>query len=395
MSQPVVFKVRAAAVVAPRMPRAFEAPQRSAGTAPDDPFLPPGLVRIAQVLDLTPTARSGPGGQTEHAMAADEGQVVVLELPEGVTVITHPANLRDTLQRIDPAAVDASGALVFDQALRTRGVAMRGALGDAVVGGLGSLVSRIYTLTVGQAADPIIDAAKRKACEWLGEKSEDKIERYADLGVSWVGTKALMWAVEHRLKRDPGLYRFAQGELTEPLLPGNARLLEDAKAGPLLVMIHGTGSSTQASFDDLNGSASGFWKPVEDRYGPRVFGFEHRTLSESPIDNALQLAQALPEGATLHLLTHSRGGLVGDLLCLDNFSALIDGYALDAASLGEADAAERERITKELLRAHAEQRGALRDPITRVCLAQVHLPGAAIIARRSEQQVFTQGPEAQ
>ena len=360
MSQPVVFKVRAAAVVAPRMPRVFEAPQRSAGVAPDDPFLPPGLVRIAQVLDLTPTARSGPGGQTEHAMAADEGQVVVLELPEGVTVITHPANLHDTLQRIDPAAVDASGALVFDQALRTRGVAMRGALGDAVVGGLGSLVSRIYTLTVGQAADPIIDAAKRKACEWLGEKSEDKIERYADLGVSWVGTKALMWAVEHRLKRDPGLYRWSQGELTEPLLPGNARLQEDAKAGPLLVMIHGTGSSTQASFDDLNGSASGFWKPVEDRYGPRVFGFEHRTLSESPIDNALQLAQALPEGATLHLLTHSRGGLVGDLLCLDNFAPLIDGYAMDAAGLGEADAAERERIAKELLTAHAEQRAALR-----------------------------------
>ena len=137
MSQPVVFKVRAAAVLAPRMPRAFEAPQRSAGTQVDDPFLPPGLVRIAQVLDLTPTARSGPGGQTEHAMAADAGQVVVLELPEGVTVITHPANLHDTLQRIDPAAVDASGALVFDQALRTRGVAMRGALGDAVVGGLG------------------------------------------------------------------------------------------------------------------------------------------------------------------------------------------------------------------------------------------------------------------
>ena len=360
MSQPVVFKVRAAAVATPRMPRAFETVQRSSHLVQDDPFLPTGLLRIDQVLDLTPTARSGPGGDTEHALAADAGQVVVLELPEGVTVITHPANLRDTLQRIDPDAVDASGALVFDKALRSRGLAMRGKFGDAVVGGLGSLVSRIYTLTVGQAADPITEAAKRKACEWIGEKAEDKIARYADLGVSWAGTKALMWAVESRLKREPGLYRWSQGELIEPLLPGNARLQEDAKAGPLLVLIHGTGSSTQASFDDLNSASSSFWKPFEDRYGRRVLAFEHRTLSESPIDNALQLAQALPEGATLHLLTHSRGGLVGDLLCLDNFAPLIDGYALDAASLGEADPAERKRITQELLTAHAEQRAALR-----------------------------------
>ncbi len=361
MSDPVLFKVRAAAVLTPRLPRSFEATQRSAGDITDDPFLPKGLLRVDQVLDLTPTARSGPGGDTEHTLAADEGQVVLLELPEGVTVITHPANLHDTLQRIDPTAIDASGALVFDQALRSRGVAMRGALGDAVVGGLGSLVSRVYTLTVGHAADPIIDAAKRKACEWIGEKAEDKIEQYADLGVSWAGTKALMWAIECRLKRDPGLYRWSHGELTELLEPGDPQLQIDARIGPLLVLIHGTGSSTQASFDELQSASASYWKPLADRYANRVLAFEHRSLSESPVDNALQLARALPEGATLHLVTHSRGGLVGDLLCLENFDKLIDGYALDAATLGEADQAERARITQELLSAHAEQRQALRE----------------------------------
>jgi len=45
---------------------------------------------------------------------------------------------------------------------------MRGSVGDAMAEGLNSIVSQIYTLTVGQPGDPIIDAAKRKACEWLG-----------------------------------------------------------------------------------------------------------------------------------------------------------------------------------------------------------------------------------
>ncbi len=51
-------------------------------------------------------------------------------------------------------------------------------------------------------------------------------------------------------------------------------------------------------------------------YGDDIFAFEHRTLTEGPIANALALARALPEDARLHLVTHSRGGLIGELLCL-------------------------------------------------------------------------------
>ena len=35
----------------------------------------------------------------------------------------------------------------------------------------------------------------------------------------------------------------------------------------------------------------------------------------SPIENALELAGKLPDSARLHLVSHSRGGLVGELLC--------------------------------------------------------------------------------
>ena len=35
------------------------------------------------------------------------------------------------------------------------------------------------------------------------------------------------------------------------------------------------------------------------------------------MQNALDAARLLPEGAQLHLVTHSRGGLIGELLCLN------------------------------------------------------------------------------
>ncbi len=380
MSSPVQFKVRAAVMgtsrsfnagadpnkpAALRLPRIFETTQRSANVIDQDPFLPAGLLRVDAALDLGPTARSGPGGQNEQTLRPVQGQVMVLELPEGVTLISHPANLRDVLQRINPNAIDADGALKLDEALRERstmtGTSVGTNAGAATRGSVSDWISGIFQMSVGTDDDPLIEAAKRKACEYIGEKAEEKVAQYADLGVSWAGTKALMWAIETRLKRDPGLYRWSGGELTERLDSGHPQLQADAKAGPLLVLIHGTGSSTQGSFDDLQSVSATYWRGFEQRYGNRVLALEHRSLSESPIDNALQLARALPIGAVVHLVTHSRGGLVGDLLCLEKFDDLIDGYALDAATLGEADPEERARITAELLKAHAEQRAELRD----------------------------------
>ena len=55
---------------------------------------------------------------------------------------------------------------------------------------------------------------------------------------------------------------------------------------------------------------------LSDVYSSRIVGLNHRTLSESPAQNALDLVRQLPPKARLHLLTHSRGGLVGELLAL-------------------------------------------------------------------------------
>jgi pimeloyl-ACP methyl ester carboxylesterase len=56
------------------------------------------------------------------------------------------------------------------------------------------------------------------------------------------------------------------------------------------------------------------WTRLSQQYGDQIFGFDHCTLSESPIQNALDLVRQLPDNVVLHLVTHSRGGLIGELL---------------------------------------------------------------------------------
>lgn len=131
------------------------------------------------------------------------------------------------------------------------------------------------------------------------------------------------WLEKKQLKlgdEDPGrLYRcaltddFQLSALTdETPLPANE--------GPLLVFIHGTGSSCSGSFGALWDTSASYGKiarkELAAQYGERAFAYEHRSLTKSPIENALGLARSLPAEAEVHLVTHSRGGLVGELLCL-------------------------------------------------------------------------------
>jgi len=114
---------------------------------------------------------------------------------------------------------------------------------------------------------------------------------------------------KNKLMPEPGLYRFAEkldqrGEaLDKP---------EITKTKPVLLFIHGTFSSIENGFGSLRPEV---WARLQREYGEQIFGFNHHTLSESPIQNTLDLVDKLPEGAKLHLVTHSRGGLIGELLC--------------------------------------------------------------------------------
>ena len=357
--QTITFTLTGRKLPTPALPRVLESRLRSADPAAEDPFLPRGYVQAVESFDLSATARSTAEGQAPKDVGAQAGQVIALELADGLTIFTSPEGLRETLARVAPGAIDPRKGKIDLDALRRRGVATRGEAAAAAP----NLITRFTQLDVGAVPDAILEAARR----WLREKIGDQAGDLAELGVSWLGTKALMWAIESRLGRAPGLYRWvgAQGEPTDLLSVGDARLEAEARQGPLLVFIHGTASSTVGSYEDLQTASREYWRTLEERFGERIYAFEHRTLSESPIENALQLARALPRGARLNLVTHSRGGLVGDLLCLNTLEdadrALVDAYAVDAIALGETEGAERERLRQELELAYGEQRAHLRE----------------------------------
>jgi hypothetical protein len=96
--------------------------------------------------------------------------------------------------------------------------------------------------------------------------------------------------------------------------PATALKAGDVAAdGSLLVLLHGTASSTQGSFGKMADTSE--WDDLRRQYGSRILALEHHTLSVSPLANAIDLLEILPAGAALHLISHSRGGLIGELLC--------------------------------------------------------------------------------
>jgi pimeloyl-ACP methyl ester carboxylesterase len=344
----VTLKVRGLRLPGAPAPKLFDAAIRGSSGGDDNVFLPRDYVEVVEAIDLSSAARSAAGRVPRDVEVAD-GEVLILEMADGVTIVTTAAKLAAAMERVDPSAFE-DGKLVLRGALRDRtAVARGGPVGE----GVEALFSKIFRTVVGAVVDPIVESAREELAKMTGVDDVD-----GQVGVSWLGTKALMHAIESRLDRQPGLYRWVNAELGKAL--GEKELAADAKEGPLLVFVHGTGSNTAGSFQELQITSRTYWHAFERTYGDRIYALEHRTLSQSPIENALALAEALPRGARLHLVTHSRGGLVGDLMCIDpELPDLAAAYAVDERALDEKDPDARAQLVAELERAHAEQRKTL------------------------------------
>lgn len=309
----------AAAAAAPALLR-LPGSRADGGDAVD---LVPGL-KVTSVMELAAASRSDEAPVTA---TLDEGSgLLALEAEDGTTIFIRADALAEQLARTRPELVDKDGAVDFAGFRDTQ---------DSTRGALGWIWRRVSQLSLPE--DEITKAAKGKAREWLGGKVED----WAVAWASRKGATALMSAIEERPAGAPGhgLYAWNGGALGKEDLraAGDERLAAAARAGSLLIFIHGTGSHILGGFGDL--PASSAWAVLKERFGERIFGYEHRTFSQSPIDNALALVETLPEGCRINLVTHSRGGLVGDLLCLDGadgeLAELIEDYRSASPAAGE------------------------------------------------------------
>jgi len=162
--------------------------------------------------------------------------------------------------------------------------------------------------------------------------------------------------VEGKLQPGPGLYRCSEDDATH-LMP--VRSLDGS--GPALLFLHGTASSTSGSFSDLwtprtGGRVGSLFKA----YHGRVLACQHRTLSQSPIENALALVtdleSVLGTDAELHVVSHSRGGLVGELLAR-GMRVGAAPFTPDEFELFDEAGRERDRAAIEALSARLRQTG--------------------------------------
>jgi len=311
-------------------------------------------VEVLGAFDARPPAR----GETPPSVSldAEDDDLIEFVLEDGVSMWTSVRAYRDRQYRLKPESRGAK-ELDIDPVLGPR-IPSRGVTSDLATGAL-----RILRLK----RDEILDQAEDPAQwpEWLKQYGFGKFDA---LG-SWLATKLIVWLIEKKLDPQEGLYRWVKPSTeSEPALisPG---MIPSGK--PLLLFIHGTASNTAGSFGALHtDEASSEWRVLAQTFKDEIFAFEHRTMSQSPIDNALMLAKALPDGAQLSLVSHSRGGQVADLLCLQELSPeRISQFKRKGGQSIQADEHDRKQLA-ELAKVLREKKFRVRRLVRVACPAR-------------------------
>ncbi len=252
-----------------------------------------------RVKDSVRVAAQRAGSAAVRVTAVPGEDVVVLHIAGGPPLLLHPENARDLLLGQGTAtrgAVTADGEVPVPALLRWRGLApaaptrSRGFLGDVVLSA--------FEVLTGFAKDSAVTLATSQVLK--------RVDGQVDAGVYALDASTL-----------------------QPLKGSGHKLAQvPAATEPMLVLIHGTFVETVSTFGKLWLMHPQRVRELFAAYGNRVYALDHPTLGASPIANALTLVQALPAGARLHLATHSRGGLVAEVL-----ARLAGQPALTAADL--------------------------------------------------------------
>jgi CHAT domain-containing protein len=244
-----------------------------------------------RVKDSVRVAARRAGSENVRVTAVPGEDVIVLRIAGGPALVLHPENARDLMlaqggasRSSSPAA--AGGEVAVPAQLRWRG--LESAAPTRTRGFLGDVVLSAFEVLTGLAKDKAVDFAASQVVQ--------HIDGQVDAGVYALRPESLQPLKGSGLK------------LTQLPAPANPA------REPLLVLIHGTFVETVSTFGKLWALHPQRVRELFKFYGGRVYALDHPTLGASPIANAMTLVQALPQGARLHLATHSRGGLVAEVL---------------------------------------------------------------------------------
>src|SRR5262245_12327089 len=235
-------------------------------------FLAPGRTQIDQALEIEPQAgarRTSATPTLDLIVEADAGE-------RALVAVRHP-----------------SGALTFHRPELTRPRrAARGA-GDTLLrfriparsqpaeGGRRGVVSQAIKVIVLRVTAVIADAVLPRL----------------------VGTAEIAWWRQRGIAE--GWHAVDQASLAT----GRLIAARPANGERSLLLLHGTFSDGGKAFGGLTDHK--FLERVAPLYGGRVFAFNHFSLSKTPLQNATELLQGLPNRPhEFDVVTHSRGGLV-------------------------------------------------------------------------------------
>ena len=231
-------------------------------------------------------------GAPQTLVAVPDEDLVALHIAGGPVLLLHPANARDLLLAqsglstpptrggLEAEALATPDTVTVNAALQWQGLEAS----TPTRGLLGNVVLKAVEVLTGLRKDEAVDFAQSQVVA--------RVDGQVETGVYTLAPDSL-----HKLK-------------------GSGRRLNQVPAStePMLVLIHGTFVETTSTFGKLWQEHPQRVRQLFKHYGNRVYALEHPTLGKSPVENALELVRALPQGARLHLATHSRGGLVAEVL---------------------------------------------------------------------------------
>jgi tetratricopeptide (TPR) repeat protein len=312
--------------------RADRGATRGAGGA----ALPIGRVKDS----ITVTAQRAAGESEVRTTAIPGEDVVLIEVAGGPELWLHPDTARELLQsqQDDPLLSRGGTTLAPGEVRIPARLQWRLEEGAAVPGATRGFLSDVLV----RGIQVLTGFAEDKAADFAASKVVQAFDSKVKAGV-------------YRLDRQrPGSLK---DRTPSTIASGET---------PSLVLIHGTFSETSGTFGKLWNEHPELVDLLFKRFQDRVYALDHPTLGASPIANAITLAEAAPEGARLHLLTHSRGGLVAEVLarvCSEPVAS-VELFANDGSSAQElkklAELVARKRISIDrVVRVACPARGTL------------------------------------